>query len=84
MQQTLSAWLHGLEFVRRRLLDTLAAEGVTPIPATGTPFNPQLHLALEAVAAPKAAPGTIVHEIRRGYLVGERVLRHAEVAVART
>ncbi len=80
---TLAAWLQGLEFVRRRLLDALAAESVIPIPAVGQRFNPQRHLALEAVVATKAPPGTVVGEIRRGYSVGERILRHAEVIVAR-
>ena len=67
--------------VRRRLLDALAAEGVTLIAAEGQPFDPRRHIAVEVVAA--AAPsGTVMQEIRRGFVVGTRVLRHAEVAVA--
>lgn len=77
----LEAWLEGLALVRRRLLDALAAEGVTPIPAEGRPFDPRRHIAVEVVAA-DAPPGTVVQEIRRGFACGARVLRHAEVAVA--
>lgn len=83
LTSTLGAWVQGLEFVRRRLLAVLAAEGVTPIAAVGRPFDPQRHLALEAIPAPHVAPNTVVGEIRRGYAVGERILRHAEVLVAR-
>lgn len=78
---TLAAWLDGLIMVRRRLLDALAAEGITPIEAAGRPFDPRRQIAVEVL--PSAQPeGTVLHEIRRGFLAGERVLRHAEVAVA--
>jgi molecular chaperone GrpE (heat shock protein) len=82
LHTALDAWLGGLTMVRRRLLDALAAEGVTLIAAEGQPFDPRRHIAVEVVVA--AAPsGTIMQEIRRGFVVGTRVLRHAEVAVAR-
>jgi molecular chaperone GrpE len=81
LRDALGAWLEGLLIVRRRVLDALAAEGVAPIAAEGRPFDPRRHIAVEVVAA-AAAPGTVLHEIRRGFVAGERVLRHAEVAVA--
>jgi molecular chaperone GrpE (heat shock protein) len=78
------AWLRGLELVRERLLETLAAEGVKPIETIGRPFDPHRHTALGAVpASPEFPPGTIVSELRRGYAAGTRVLRYAEVSVAR-
>jgi molecular chaperone GrpE len=84
LREALDAWLVGLTFVRRRLLDVLAAEDVRPIEAEGRPFDPQRHIALEVVPAQgDLLPGTVASEMRRGYMVGERVLRHAEVAVAR-
>lgn len=83
-QAAMSAWLTGLGLVRRRLLDALAEQGVTPIAAEGRPFDPHRHIAVEVVNAPGVAPGSVVQEIRRGFLAGERVLRHAEVAVAGT
>jgi len=49
----------------------------------GQPFDPQQHVAIGVVPANEEHPaGTVVEELRRGYLVGERVLRHAEVLVA--
>ena len=81
LHAALAAWLEGLVMVRRRLLDALAAEGVTPISAEGCPFDPHRHIAVEVVTAAAAPPGTVVQEIRRGFVAGSRILRHAEVAV---
>ncbi len=78
------AWLHGVEFVRERLLDMLAAEGVYPIETEEQPFDPALHHAVEVIAADTTLPaGSIAQETRRGYLAGETVLRYAEVVVTR-
>ena len=84
LRAAMAAWLVGLTFVRQRLLDVLAAEGVRPMDAQGQPFDPQRHVALEVVpAGDSLPPGTVAAELRRGYLVHDRVLRHAEVAVSR-
>jgi molecular chaperone GrpE len=84
LREGMAAWLVGLTFVRQRLLDVLAAEAVVPIEAQGQPFDPQRHVALDVVPAGETLPpGTVAAELRRGYLVGDRVLRHAEVAVAK-
>jgi molecular chaperone GrpE len=83
LREGLDAWLAGLTFVRQRLLDVLAAEDVRPIDATGQPFDPNYHVALGVTPATERRPtGTVAEELRRGYLAGERVLRHAEVVVA--
>ena len=83
LHENMAAWLTGLTFVRRRLLEALAAEDVRPMAAEGQPFDPQRHVAVEVVpAGEKLPPGTVANVLREGYLVGERVLRHAEVAVS--
>ena len=83
LREAMAAWLVGLTFVRQRLLDVLAAEGVQPIAAQGALFDPHYHVAVEVVPPDAAVPpGTVASELRRGYMVGERVLRYAEVAVA--
>lgn len=82
LREGMRAWLEGLQFVRRRLLDLLAAEGVRPMDADERPFDPHLHIALDVVPAVGRTPGTVVATLRQGYLAGDRVLRHAEVAVA--
>ena len=83
LQGAIESWVRGLTFVRQRLLDALAAEDVRPIVAAGQPFDPKYHLAIGVVPATEDyTAGTVVEELRRGYLAGERVLRHAEVIVA--
>lgn len=80
----MSAWLDGATFVRQRLLDILTAEGVERIAAEGQSFDPHHHIALEVVPATETLPpGTVAAELRAGYLAGDRVLRHAEVSVAK-
>ena len=79
----IKAWLTGLTFVRKRMLDILAASDVRPMSALGQPFDPQQHVVIGVVPANEQHPsGTVVEELRRGYLAGERILRHAEVLVA--
>ena len=79
-----AAWLRGVEFVRERLLEVLAAEGVQPIEVVGQPFDPNQHHAVEVIAADATLPaGLITQEMRRGYRCGEVVVRYAEVVVAR-
>jgi molecular chaperone GrpE (heat shock protein) len=81
--KTMAAWLAGLTFVRDRLLAVLAAEGVYPMPAEGEPFDPQLHVVVEVTPVTGGLPpGTVTAEIRRGYTLGDRVLRLADVAVS--
>ena len=79
----LSAWLDGLLLVERRLLALLEKDGVRPICAVGQPFDPQRHLAVAVVSGTDASNGTVVGEELRGYAVGDRVIRAAEVVVAR-
>jgi molecular chaperone GrpE len=80
----LRAWLQGLVFVRDRLLAVLAAEGITPIPAQGRQFDPALHMAVEvSPPTPESPPGCVAAVIRQGYMLGDQVLRPAEVAVVR-
>ena len=54
-----------------------------PIVAVGEPFDPNYHVVIGVVPVTESHPaGIVAEELRRGYLAGERVLRHAEVVVA--
>jgi molecular chaperone GrpE len=84
LSDAMASWLEGLTYITQRMLDILATEQITPMETEGHPFDPQHHVALEVVAAtPETPDGTVAAELRRGYRHGERVLRHAEVMVAR-
>lgn len=76
--------IEGVEMVVRALFDFLRAQGVTPQQALGKPFDPQLHEAVEQLESEEHPPNTVVKEFHRGYHIGDRVLRPARVAVART
>ena len=61
----------------------LAAEEIEPIDALHQPFEPKLHVALEAEKRTDVAPNTVVRVLRQGYRRQDRILRYAEVVVAR-
>lgn len=73
----------GVDLVYKKFEGALATLGVEPIEAVGQPFDEELHEAMMQQDAEDAAPGTVVGEIQRGYRMGDRVLRHARVIVAR-
>jgi molecular chaperone GrpE len=76
-------WVEGISAIDRKLRGLLESEGVREIDATpGGAFDPRLHEAIANVPDPGKPDGTIVDEVRRGYLLRDRVLRPALVAVA--
>lgn len=82
-RQAVIAWLDGLRLARLRLLDALAAGNIRPILTVGQPFDPHYHLAVATDASGRAPDGIIVSEDRPGYASPTKVLREAEVVVAR-
>jgi molecular chaperone GrpE len=78
------AYRRGVELIHRRLLDALRARGVEPLDVLGQTFDPNWH---EAVAHDPVSngrgDGEITAEIRRGYRIGQRLLRPAQVKVAK-
>lgn len=77
------AWKAGLELIHRQLQDLLKKRGVTPIDAVGTDFDPHLHQAVAYDETPGAREGEVVAELRRGYRLGDRLLRPSMVKVAK-
>jgi len=77
------AWKAGLELIHRQLQDLLRKRGVTPIDAAGTDFDPHLHQAVAYDETPGAREGEVVAELRRGYRLGDRLLRPSMVKVAK-
>ncbi|MBV7334245.1 nucleotide exchange factor GrpE [Chloroflexi bacterium TSY] len=75
-------WLQGLDMVRERFLQLMAAHGVQPILAQDQPFDPQLHVAIEREERHDIETETVVRVLRQGYRQQDRVLRYAEVVVA--
>jgi molecular chaperone GrpE len=78
------AFRAGVELIQRQLLDILKRRGVRAIDPIGQDFDPNLHQAVTTEARPGARDGEVLEEFRRGYLIGERLLRPAMVKVARS
>ena len=76
-------FVQGVSLVRQQFLNTLDGLGVKRLDPVGQPFDPALHEAVATVPAINGAqPGQIVGLVRPGYLIGDDVLRPAQVAVA--
>lgn len=69
----------GLKLIQGQFDRFLTEHGVTPIDAVGQPFDPHLHEALGQEPAPGKPEGTVLHQRRRGYKMGDRLLRPASV-----
>ena len=76
--------IQGVSMVRQQFLATLEGLGVTRLDPGGQPFDPARHEAVSTIAAAQLPPGTIAGVVRPGYLIGDDVLRPAQVAVAGT
>ena len=72
----------GVKMVLQQFKDVLQANNVTEIPTVGKQFDPSLHEAVSMCQDPKLGPNTIKEEFRKGYMIGDRVLRHSMVVVA--
>jgi molecular chaperone GrpE len=77
------ALLDGVELTERELLKVLDKNGVKRFEPTGEKFDPNLHQAMYEVSDPSLPNGTVAQVVQAGYMIGERVLRPALVAVAK-
>jgi molecular chaperone GrpE len=78
-----ASWADGIELIYRKLGALFIAEGVEEIQAEGTPFDPVLHEALSHEESDGHAEGHVIEVVRRGYRMGDRVLRPALVRVSK-
>lgn len=74
-------WVQGLSLVARRLTALLDQLGVQRIGAPGEVFDPRWHEAITTEARTDVPEGTILHVAQSGYVLGERVIRPAQVVV---
>jgi len=77
------ALLDGVELTERELLKVLEKHGVKKFEPLGEKFDPNLHQAMLELPDPSLPAGTVAQVIQPGYMIGERVLRPALVAVAK-
>jgi molecular chaperone GrpE len=77
------AYRRGVELIQQQLGEILRKRGVRPIDAVGADFDPHYHQAVSYEPAEGRREGEIVEEFRRGYMLGDRLLRPSMVKVAK-
>ena len=78
-----AAYRKGVELIHAKLYDLVRKHGVTPIEALGADFDPNLHQAVMQEVSSDHREGEVIGELRRGYMIGDRLLRPAMVKVAK-
>ena len=73
----------GVELIHRQMTELLRQRGVKPIQAAGADFDPRFHQAVVQEVSAEHREGEVMEEFRRGYMLGERLLRPAMVKVAK-
>ncbi len=77
-----TAYQEGIKLILKQLHDVLNKFGMEEIPTVGQVFDPELHEAIQHVDDPEKGTNEIVQEYRKGYKIGNKVVRHAMVVVA--
>ncbi len=71
----------GIDLVLKQYIDVLSSFGVTQIESVGKTFDPELHEAVSMVQDENLGEKEIKEEFRKGYKLGDKVIRHAMVVV---
>ena len=74
--------MEGVYIIYNKLLTLLKNQGVHPFESVGKQFTPELHEAVTMTEDEYVEPGTIIEDLRRGYLWNNELLRPAQVRVA--
>lgn len=77
-----ASYKQGVEMVLKQFQDVLIANGVKEIESIGKTFNPELHEAIGSVVDENLGEKEIKEEYRKGYTIGDKVIRHSLVVVA--
>ena len=78
-----AGWGEGIELVRRNVVNTLDTEGVTKVETLGKPYDPAFAEALLFRETEDGDEGSVIEVFKEGYMYKDRVLRAAQVVVAK-
>lgn len=81
--EKLKSLVAGIEATGREIDKVFSAHGITRVAAKGLPLDPNQHQAMLEVPSTDAEPGTVLQELQAGYMIKDRLLRPAMVAVAK-
>lgn len=73
----------GMDLTLKALLKVAESNGLRQLDPLGQPFDPEQHQAMSLVDAPQAAPNSVVAVMQKGYVLNDRLLRPALVAIAK-
>lgn len=73
----------GVELIHQQMAELVRKRGVKPIAAVGADFDPRFHQAVVHEVSAAHREGEVMEELRRGYMLGDRLLRAALVKVAK-
>ncbi|MBE5812294.1 MAG: nucleotide exchange factor GrpE [Clostridiales bacterium] len=76
------AWKNGVELIYRQFTEVLNKLGAEEIKAVGEQFDPNFHDAVMHVEDENVGDNVIVEELRKGYKLKDRIIRHSMVKVA--
>jgi molecular chaperone GrpE len=74
--------MEGVQLTLKQFIETIGKFGVRQVSSVGAPFDPSCHQAVVRIESADRAPNTVMEEYQRGYLLHDRLLRAAMVAVA--
>ena len=77
------SYRQGVELIHRQMMELLRKRGVTAIESVGADFDPEIHQAVAHEVSPEHREGEVMEVFRRGYKLGDRLLRPAMVKVAK-
>jgi molecular chaperone GrpE len=77
-----AAYAEGVRLTYRQLMGALTSIGLEQVPAIGGAFDPHVHEAMRRVETDAVPEGTVLEELRKGYLLNGTLLRPAQVSVA--
>ena len=75
-------FMKGMELIFSKFTKLLETQGVRHFEVVGKPFDPQLHDALMQLPRSDVPPHTVIEEVEKGYMLNEKVIRHARVVVS--
>jgi molecular chaperone GrpE len=81
-EPALASHRQGLQLIHKQFLELLRKRQVAPVDAVGTDFDPNVHQAVGQEFSADHREGEVLEDLRRGYRLGERLLRPSMVKVA--
>ena len=82
-KNSLDALKEGVELTLKNLKDTLTKSGLEEVEAQGKVFDPAYHHAVSEQDAEDTAAGIILHELQKGYMLHQRLIRPAMVVLSK-